>query len=221
MKKKKAPIKVVIVGAGGFAREVLWTINDCNKKEKKYNFQGFIDENKSLHGKKIAEFPVLGGMEWFSTKSAKNVHCVIAIGDCTSRKKVVNAIEKIGVQFTTIIHPSVMYSNTIKFGKGTIVQAGCIITVDTKIGNHVHININSTVGHDCIINDFVTINPGVEVNGRTNIEAGAYIGTGVTMKQQINIGKWSIVGAGAALIDDVPDNSLVAGVPGKVKKILK
>ena len=63
--EKSMVIKIVIVGASGFGREVLWTLHDCNKKSKKYNILGFIDDNKSLWGKFINEFPILGGLDWF------------------------------------------------------------------------------------------------------------------------------------------------------------
>jgi len=217
--KKKSGKKIVIVGASGFGREVLWTLNDCNKKSKKYEILGFLDDNKLLHGKIIDKKPILGGLEWFSKNNSKNVKCVVAIGDCKIREKIVKKLEKKGVTFETIIHPSVLYSKLVEIGTGTIIQAGCILTVGIKIGNHVHININSTIGHESIIKDFVTINPGIEVNGNTTIDTGAYLGTGITMLQQI--GSWSVIGAGTVLISDVPSYTMYAGVPGKLKKRLR
>ena len=155
--RKKSYIKIVIFGASGFGREVLWTLHDCNKKSKKYEILGFIDDNKSIHGKIIDEFPVLGGIQWFSKQNVRKVQCVVAIGDCKIRKKIVNELEKKGVSFATIIHPSVIHSKSVEVGNGSIIQAGCVLTVDIKIGNHVHININSTIGHESIIKDFVSI----------------------------------------------------------------
>jgi len=221
MNRKNTLMKIVIFGSGGFGREVLWTINDCNNFKKKYHIMGFIDEKKSLHGKLIDKYPILGGVEWFSTKDAKDVCCVVAVGDSKIREKIVKSLEKLNVKFTTIIHPSVQYSNSIKFGTGTIIQAGSVITVDTTIGNHVHINMNSSIAHDCKINDYSTISPNVAINGNTIIEKGSFIGSGVTMKEGIKIGKRSVVGAGTVLIENVPENSLVVGVPGKIKTIHK
>ena len=218
--RNKMLIKVVIVGASGFGREVLWTLRDCNKKSKKYKILGFIDDNKSLWGKLIDQTPILGGLDWFSTKSANKVQCVIAISEPKIRQEIVKKLEKKNIQFPTVIHPSVIYSKSVLIGKGTIIQAGSILTVDIKIGNHVHINIHSTVGHDSVLADFVTINPGVHVNGNTIIERGVFVGTGTTMKQKIKIGKWSIIGAGTALIEDVREFSMYVGVPGKLKKEL-
>mgnify|MGYP000022805364 FL=1 len=213
--------KIVIIGASGFGREVLWTLHDCNEKLKRYEILGFIDEDELLNGKSVNGFPILGGLDWFLTKDAKDVECVIAISDPKTRKNILNKLEKQKVSFATIIHPSVIHSDFVQIGKGTIIQAGCIITVNVKIGNYVHININSTIGHDSILQDFVTINPGVIVNGNSVIHTGVNVGTGTIMKQMIIIGKWSIIGAGTVLIENVPELSMFLGVPGKLKKELE
>ena len=213
-------IKIVIIGASGFGREVLWTLHDCNKKLKKYDILGFIDDDKTLHGKLINKFPVLGGLDWFTTKSAKNVQCVIAISDPKIRKKIADVLEKQKILFSTIIHPSVIFSKSVSIGKGTIIQAGSILTIDIHVGNHVHINIDSTIGHDSILEDFVTINPAVHINGNTIIGNNVFVGTGTIMKQKLKIGNDSIIGAGTVLLDDVPPLSMYVGVPGKLKKKL-
>lgn len=220
MRVKNKIIKIVIVGARGFGRDVLWTLDDCNKKSKKYKIFGFIDDDKSLWGKLINEFPVLGGLDWFSTKAAKNVECVIAISDPKIRKKIGKKIEKLNVSFSTIVHPSVIYSKSVSIGKGTIIQAGSILATNIHIGNHVHINIDSTVGHDSTLGNFVTISPGVHVNGNTIIGNNTFVGTGVLMKQKIKIGNNSVIGAGTVLLDNVPSFSMYVGIPGKLKKKL-
>jgi len=218
MKPKKETIQIIIYGTGGFGREVLTTINDCNKIKEKYKILGFIDDNRSLKEKTIENLPILGGFEWFSKKGAKNVLCVVTISDCVARQNIINKLEKLKVKFATIIHPTTIYSDSVKIGEGTIIQAGCILTINISIGKHVHINIASTIGHDCKINDFVTINPGSHINGNNTIDKGAFIGAGTVTKQGIHVGKWSVIGAGTVLINDVQDRSTYVGVPGKLKK---
>lgn len=219
MTKKAKSISIVIIGASGFGKEVLWTIEDCIKKGENYQILGFIDDNKSLWNHSICGVEVLGGINYLKEKT-NDIYCVVAIGNCRKRKEVVKKLKNIKAKFLTLVHPSVISSKYVKIGKGTIIQAGSIITVDSKIGNHVIININSTIGHDAVIQDFVTVNPGVQINGNTKIETGVDIGTGTTMKQGLKIGKWSVVGAGTALICDVEKHTLVVGVPGKTKKKL-
>jgi len=212
--------KILIIGAGGFGREVLWTINDCNKIEENYSVIGFIDDDKSLHGQTIDGFPVLGGLDWFDNNYKKSMSCIIAIGNCLKKKKIEKQLEKVNPSYAKIIHPTVISSQLVTIGDGTIIQAGTILTVNIKIGKHVHLNIDSTVGHDSIIEDFVTINPGVHINGKTIIGNSTYVGSGVVMKHEIKIGSESIIGAGAVLLEDVPDRSFYAGVPAKLKREL-
>ena len=213
--------KLVIIGASGFGREVLWTIEDCNKQSKKYEILGFIDDDESLWGKVIDEYPVLGGLEWFSTESKENIECVIGISDSKVRRKIVEKLAKQKIIFSIIIHPSVIYSKSVSIGQGTIIQAGSILTIDIQIGDHVHVNIDSTIGHDSTIGDFVTINPGVNINGNTTIGNDTFVGTGTVMNQKLKIGNNSIIGAGTVLLEDVPAFSMYVGVPGKMKKNLK
>jgi len=212
--------QLVIIGASGFGREVLWTIRDCNNLESKYDVLGFIDDNSSLNGKKLDELSVIGDLDWLAQNLKKDVKCVIAIADCNIRKQIAQKILHLGFSFETIIHPSVKHSSFVEIGCGTIIQAGCILTVDVKIGKHVHINLNTTVGHDSIIEDFVTLNPGIHVNGNTTIQEGSFVGSGTVMKQGLTVGKWTIIGAGSVLIKDLPSKALYVGVLGKIKKIM-
>lgn len=210
----------VIIGAGGFGREVLWTIQDCNKVSKKYRVIGFIDDNKTLHNKVIHGLEILGGIEWLSTQNIKNLNCVIAIGDSKIRQEIVKKIEKTRIKFATIIHPSVTYSDSVEIGAGTVIQAGSVLTVDTKIGNHCKIDTNCTIAHDCVLDDYVTLNPGVHINGNNKIGTGTYVGSGVVTKEKIRVGKWSIIGAGTVLIENALDSSVYVGIPGKLKRKL-
>ena len=210
-------MKIVIVGAGGFGREVLWTLRDCNKVLKKYNILGFIDDDKELKNENICGIPILGGLEWFSDQT-EDIYCAVATGDPKIRKSIVDKLKKNNVKFPTIVHPSVINSEYVKFGRGSIIQAGCILSTNIEIKEFVHINMDSTIAHDCIIEDFVTISPGVHINGNISIGENTYIGTGTVTKEKITIGKYSVVGAGTVLIDDVQDFSLYVGIPGKFKK---
>jgi len=219
--KKKNQIKIVIVGAGGFGKEVLSTLHDCNKKKKRYNMIGFIDDNKSLEGKLIDDVPILGGISWLSKKAARDVRAVVTIGDGKIRQRVVKKLKENHVNFITIIHPSVALSKFVEIGEGTIIQAGSIVMPDTKIGNHVHINMDCSVAHDCTLEDFVTLTPGVHINGNNIIKTGAYLGTGTTTKDMLTIGRWSIIGAGTVLIKNVQEYSMYVGVPGRLKKKIK
>jgi len=208
--------KVVIVGAAGFGREVLEIFKEQNKKNKIWDILGFIDDNKNLHNNMINGLKVLGDINWF--KNNRGVECVVAIGEPEVKKKVVEKLKKIGVSFCNIIHPSVIMSEFVELGEGVIICAGNILTVNIKIKNHVIINPNCTIGHITSIDDYCTINPSVNINGGNHIHQGVYIGTNAATIQNIKIGSWSIIGGGAIVIDDIPDNVVAVGVPARIIK---
>lgn len=209
---------VVVVGAGGFGREVLEIFKDRNRVSKIWNILGFIDENKDLHGKMVNGYPVLGGLDWLRRHNSNDLGCVCAIGACETRKRVVERLRQIGVNFYNAIHPSVIMSDFVELGQDVIICAGSILTVNIKIGDHVHININCTIGHDAIIGSYCTINPIAAINGNNHLGEGVYVGTGATFIQGVSVGSWSTIGAGAVVTVDIPEKVTAVGVPAKVIK---
>ena len=209
---------VVIVGAGGFGREVLEIFKDQNKISKTWDILGFIDENQELQGKLVNGYPVLGSLDWLREHRGDNLGCVCAIGTCETRKQVVEKLRETGTNFYNAIHPSVIMSEFVELGKDVIICAGSILTVNIKIGDHVHINLNSTIGHDAIIGDYCTINPIVKINGNNHLGEGVYVGTGATFIQEVSVGDWSTIGAGAVVIEDIPKRVVAVGMPAKVVK---
>ncbi|MDI7260830.1 MAG: hypothetical protein QME90_13020 [Thermodesulfobacteriota bacterium] len=90
--------------------------------------------------------------------------------------------------------------------------------MNSKIGDHVHINFYCAIGHDAIIGNYCTISPMVTINGFNRLDAGVYVGAGAAFIQEVSIGRWTTIGAGAAVIGDIPDNVVAVGVPAKVIK---
>ena len=218
MKEAGKVKSVVVVGAGGFGREVLEIFKDHNRVSKTWNILGFIDENEELHGKMLNGYPVLGGLNWLRKHNNDNLGCVCAIGTCEPRRRVVERLQRIGINFHNAIHPSVIMSEFVELGQDVIICAGVILTVDIKIGDHVQINLNCTIGHDVVIERYCTINPMVAINGNDHLGEGVYVGTGTTFIQGVSVGDWSAIGAGAVVIDDIPENVIAVGVPAKVTK---
>lgn len=207
-------IKVVIIGTGGFGREVQMTLNHMKSD---YNFLGYLDENIKKDTM-INNVSVLGTLDWLDHN--KQTKIIIAIADPQTRKKLAQKIINKCIS-QNIIHPTSIISETSKLQNGVIIQSNCLITTNSKIGNFVHINYHSAIAHDCNIGDFVTISPNVHINGDVTIGDGTFIGSGVTTIQGVKIGKNCVIGAGSVVITDVPDNSMYVGVPAKFKKKIK
>lgn len=206
---------IIIVGAGGFAREVAWLIEEINNKIPTWNLVGFFDENRSdvteLNG-----YQVLYKTDLLKYEEA---FFVVAIGDSETRKKVVERYAS--YRFATLIHPDVSISSTNQIGEGTIICKGNIITVNVSIGNHVIINLDSSVGHDVILEDFVTVLPSVNISGYVKIKECSSIGTGSQIIQEKTIGRNSIIGAGSVILSDINDYVVAVGIPAKEIKSRK
>lgn len=207
--------KIVIIGTGGFGREVAWLIERINKIEPTWEILGYVDENKDLFGTLSGGYPVLGNDEWLIDQEAE-VYAVCAIGSSKIRKKVIKKLD--GIKYATLIDPKVEMSNRVKIGEGSIICAGTILTVDINIGEHVIINLDCTIGHDAMLEDFVTLYPSVNVSGNTLLEECVEMGTGCQIIQGLKIGRSTIVGAGAVVVKDLPNGCTAVGSPAKAIK---
>jgi sugar O-acyltransferase (sialic acid O-acetyltransferase NeuD family) len=209
---------IVIIGAGGFGREVLDIVDACNQTNKIYEPLGFIvDPIYGKPGEIVNDLPILGGFDWLE-KHAEEVYITCGVGPSHLRYQLVQRAKEINCRYTNLIHPSVIMTRWITMGEGVIITAGCILTNQIHIGDHVHINLDCTIGHNSVLQDFVTLAPGVHVSGNVRLETGCYIGTGANIIEKISIGNWSIVGAGSTIIGNVSPNTTVVGNPGKMIK---
>lgn len=206
-----------IIGAGGFGREVAWVVERINSIKPTWNLKGFIDDNETLWGSIEGEYHVLGGCEHLST--LEDVYAVCAVGSSNVRKKIIEKLKDTSVKFATLVDPSVLYSNSVKIGEGAIVCAGTIITVDVNIGDHVIVNLDCTIGHDAVIDDFVTIYPSVNVSGNVsgNVLIGecSELGTGTQIIQGKKVISNTIIGAGAIVVKDCLESGTYVGSPAK------
>lgn len=202
-----------IIGAGGFGREVAWIVERINSIKPTWNLKGFIDDNETLWGSTEGEYHVFGGCEYLS--ALEDVYAVCAVGSSNVRKKIIEKLKDTSVKFATLVDPSVLYSNSVKIGEGAIVCAGTIITVDVNIGDHVIVNLDCTIGHDAVIDDFVTIYPSVNVSGNALIGECSELGTGTQIIQGKKVISNTIIGAGAIVVKDCLESGTYVGSPAK------
>lgn len=210
--------KIVIIGAGGFAREVLDIFNACIEAGKDYEVLGYVVElGYGSAGTLVNNKPILGDFDWIA-RHAEEVYVICGAGTPALRMRLVRRAQEVGARFCNVVHPSAILTPWVKFEKGVVIAAGCILTNQIELGSHVHINLGCTIGHDAMLGDFVTLAPGVHISGKVRLSTGAYVGTGANIVEGVNVGEWSLVGAGSTIIRNVPPNTTVVGVPGKVIK---
>jgi acetyltransferase EpsM len=201
--------KVIIIGAGGHAQVVA----DILQLTKNMIPLGYIDDNLKLCGNFYLGLPVLGNMEQISRIEHDRV--IVAIGDNMRRKQVFESLKQQGKQFATAIHPTAIIAPSATIGVGTMICAGAIVNPATSVGDNVILNTGSTIDHHNQIEHHVHIAPGVHLGGTVTVREGAFIGVGAKVIPQREVGTWSVVGAGAAIVDDVEPKSLYMGVPGR------
>lgn len=206
---------LLIIGAGGFGREVAWLVDRINAVNPQWNLLGFIDDNPDMQGKELNGYNVVGTSG--DIGKFPDAYLVCAVGSSKVRKKIVEGIKSAnpGRKFAVLIDPSVEMSDYVEIGDGSIICAHTIITVNIKIGENVIMNLNCTVGHDAVIGDYVTLYPDANVSGITTVGECTELGTGMQVIQGKTIGSGTIVGAGAVVIRDIPDNCTAVGNPAK------
>jgi sugar O-acyltransferase (sialic acid O-acetyltransferase NeuD family) len=205
---------LVIAGVGGMAREAHQIVVDINDEDRSWNLLGFLDDDPARVGTSVHELPVLGGREWLMSRS--NLAVVVAIGKSPARRLFDQEVAaNAEIEIATLIHPSADVGARVEIGAGSIICQGVVITTDARVGRCVIANVSSTLAHDDVVADYVTVAPGAHIAGAVHLDEGADLGIGCTVNQGLTVGRWSIVGAGAAVVQDVPPNSTVVGVPAR------
>lgn len=211
---------MLIVGAKGFAKEVLEICHQSNDLEK----LAFYDDVNHDIGKKIYDrFPILKNMEE-AQRYLSNVdnRFTLGCGNPVLRNKLNEKFIQLGGVLTSTVSKDAIigsYANTI--GKGCNILAGSIISNNVTIGKGCIVYFNSVLAHDCAIGDYVEISPNANILGRVTINSFTQVGAGSTILPNVTIGKNSVIGAGSVVTKDIPDNSLAVGVPAKIVKQLK
>jgi sugar O-acyltransferase (sialic acid O-acetyltransferase NeuD family) len=204
---------IVIIGAGGFGREVYSIIN-----REYYNIVGFIDNTADQNIKLPA--PIIGGDEVISLLKRDNIanSVCIAIGNMKLRSKLFQIAQSAGLEVPTIIHSSAIILSKIKIGDGSIIYPNVVVMDNCFIGNCVLLNSAVTLGHDVTLGNFSNINPGVNLAGRIKIGNYSMVGIGSSIRENIVIGDNVIIGAGSTVVKNVESDQIVFGVSATIKK---
>lgn len=205
-----------IIGAGGFGREVAWLVERVNAAAPTWDFKGFLDDDAAMWGMEIDGCKIHRGSSFFE-QCAQDVWCVFAIGNAKRRRQGVRRLQEFAhVHFATLVDPGAIVGSRVSIGEGSVVCAGAILTVDISIGRHTIINLDCTIGHDAVLEDFVTVYPSANLSGCVRIGDTAEIGTGAQVIQGVEIGNGSVIGAGSVVIRDVEPYVTAVGSPARV-----
>ncbi len=198
-----------IVGAGGFGREAVWTVERINASSASpvWNVIGFADDDPAKETGNFEGYPMLGPVERVS-KDHPGSSVLIAIGDNAVRREIYAKLR--GHDFPTFIDPSAQVSPTADFQHGVFVAPGAIVSVGTVIGKFAIINARSGVGHDSTVGDFSNIAPGVSVSGHTQIGCGVFMGTNSCTAPGMKIGDGAVVACGTPVLKNIEAGSVLS-----------
>lgn len=209
------PQPIIIVGAGGFGREVLDVIRATDPDGSQWSFLGFVaDTEPESQVLERIEANWIGTVDNYLSKPVSG-HFVIGIGDPKTRRQLAKLFTDAGMRPAKLIHPNASIGADVEIEEGSVICSHVSITTNVRIGKHVHLNLNSTVGHDTEIGHFVTINPLSAVSGDVKIEDEVTLGTNCAVIQGLTIKTGATVGAGAVVVKAVDAHSTVVGVPAK------
>ncbi|BEP15369.1 acetyltransferase [Acidothermaceae bacterium B102] len=205
-------VRVAILGAGGFARELRWAVD-----------HGRTPDGESLQTVAFVELaprtePLKGLPVVSLDQLDDDTSLICGIGGMTEIKTrvIADALAR-GHRFAPpLVAAGAIIGPDVVLGTGSVVCAGAVVTADVTIGEHVAIHVNCAVGHDATIGDFATVSPGACVSGWVSVGRRAFLGTGAAVIEKVSLGDDSVLGAGAVAIRDVPARAVAVGVPAVV-----
>lgn len=204
--------EIIIVGAGGFGRELLQWIKDINEIDKKWIIKGFIDDNLSALDNYECDYKVIGQIkDW---QPSENEVFACAIANPKTKEKVVNILKSRCAEFTQVIHPRANIGEFNQIGEGVVIYPKAGLTVNIKIGDYVTL-LSSGVGHDVFVGDYSTISSNCGINGNVRVGSRVFISSNVVIVPSRKIGDDAFIGAGSVVVSNIKASTSVMGNPAK------
>lgn len=204
--------KILIVGAGGFGRELLQWIKDINIVRPSWDIVGFLDDNpKALDGVDC-DFGVVGSVaEWIP---GADEEFALAVGRPKTKEIIVRTLKAKGAVFATVIHPTATITQYSKYGKGLIMFPYAKISVNSQVGDFVTV-LSAGIGHDVYVGDYTTVSGMCSILRNVSIGKQVFIAAGVAVANDVLVGDDAYLGLGSVILKDVPAGAKMFGNPAR------
>ena len=213
--------KLILIGAGGCMRELLWQIEELNRIQETWEVLGYVDISDACGDVSVGGhvYPYLGD-DQFLLDRTEDTNVVISVGNSLVRKKIAERLMgNPHIKFPNLILSDTRICADVKMGQGNVISMDCRISTNVCMGDFVFLNIGAVVCHDGRVGDYVTLSPDVRLAGAVTVGNESELGMGTRVIQGISIGSKVITGAGSVVVRDLPDDCTAIGVPAKVRSV--
>jgi sugar O-acyltransferase (sialic acid O-acetyltransferase NeuD family) len=208
---------IVIIGAGGHGRGILEILLAAARATgAECPVVGFLDDDPGLVGAMRGGRPVLGGLDELPRLMATGHQFLLGVGDPRARREQAGRITAAGIVYARAVHPRATLYSDVEVAPGCVVAAGVTVAAATRLGEHTLLNLNATVGHDCVLEAFATVGPGANIGGNVKFGQAAFASLNATVLPGLTVGANSQVGAGSVLLEDLEPDRVAFGVPARV-----
>lgn len=204
--------EIIIIGAGGLARELESWINSNTQTKEKYHIIGYLNDNISIKHTGLV-YPIINQIDF--SKLSKDKFYLMGIADCNFKEKLLDESQKYGIKFASYSHNTALIGARTTLGLGVVVLPYSIISCDASIGNLVFVNNGSQIGHDVVIGDFSSIMANVDIGGGAHIGKNVFIGSNAVILPGVKIPDNTIIGAGSVVLRSVKHSGSYFGNPAK------
>lgn len=216
-KRSKRPIDLVLLGAGGTARDVLSLVEDLNREKTRYRCVAVLDDNQALWGQRIQDVPIVGPLtEVKQFDSAKLVNTLGSPRNYACRSDVPARLGLSSLRFESLIHPTAAVSTSTTIGPGAIIFPHVVILSGVTIGEQVLILPGSVLNHDVRVGAYAILASAVNLSGAVEVGDGSYIGSGACVLHGVRVGDRALVGMGAVVLKPVAPATIVVGNPARL-----
>lgn len=204
--------RIIVVGAGGFGREILMWVKDINAVNLTWEIAGFIDDNPAALDGVACDYGVVGSIQDWRPQNDEDF--VLALGDPKTKEKVALMLKARGAHFPPIIHPTAIVSEFSHYGEGFVAFPYAKLSVNSTVGEFVSL-LSSGVGHDVYIGDYTTVSGACNILRNVKIGQRVFLAAGVSLAQGINVDDNAYIGLGSVVINDVPKGAKMFGNPAR------